>query len=213
MKKIVSCLLVVVMMCALFTTVVAGAGFVPSVSYKPAPEIVDIVDKDDDALIIVPVGGAEDDTKLPEDIKKDLLEQYENLSDDDTKLSDLVPGLSDEMVIKDLFAVSESDKDSDIFKDGKVDVVLKSNVGKDEKVFAIVYADGAWKKVAAKNNGNGTVTVTMEKSGVVALLTADADVDVPATGDNSNIGLWVTIMVAAAAMIVVLVVARRRTAK
>lgn len=213
MKKIVSCLLVVVMMCALFTTVVAGAGFVPSVSYKPAPEIVDIVDKDDDALIIVPVSGAEDDTKLPEDIKKDLLEQYENLSDDDTKLSDLVPGLSDEMVIKDLFAVSESDKDSDIFKDGKVDVVLNSNVGKDEKVFAIVYADGAWKKIAAKNNGNGTVTLTMEKSGVVALLTADADVDVPATGDNSNIGLWVTIMVAAAAMIVVLVVARRRTAK
>ncbi len=216
MKKLVSCMLVVVMLCFVFTTVVAGAGFVPSVSYKPAPEIVEIEGQDDGAMVVVSVDDLNNgvDLVLPEEIKKDLKEQFEKLSDAEIKASDLVAGLSDEVVIKDLFAISNSDVNADLFEGGKtVDVVLKSDVKAGETVYAIVYANGAWKKVPVKNNGNGTITVTLSNAGVLALMTAPAgaDVAVPETGDNTNMGLWFGLAASCAALIVVLAVAYRRS--
>ncbi len=215
MKRLVSCMLVVVMMCVVFTTVAAGAGFVPSVSYKPAPEIVEIEGHDKGDLVIVPVADAKNDDKLPEDIKNDLLEQYEKLSDPDAKISDLVDGLPEDLVIKDLFGIANSNPKVDVFKDGKtVNVVLKTNVAKGDNIYAMIFADGEWKKVSATNNGDGTITVALSYPGVVALMTeADAaNVTVPETGDNTNIGLWVAIMISCAALIAVLVIAQRRNA-
>lgn len=209
MKKVLSCMLVIVMLTFTFTMVASGAGFVPSASYKPAPEIEDIVGHEhDDCIIITPVSEAEETDKIPEEKKDELLDQYEKLSDPNTKIEDLVEDLDDDLVIKDLFDVTITCDELGT----PVDVVLKTTVDEDDEIYAIVYADGAWKKIPVKNNGNGTITVTLESEGIVALLSPASAVNVgtPETGDNSNVLLWIAVMLTSLALIVVLVIVNRR---
>ena len=214
MKKVLSCMLVVVMLLS-FTMAASAAGFVPSVSYKPAPEIVDIVDHEhDDCIIITPVADAKESEDLTEEKKEALLEQYEKLSDPDTKISDLVADFEDDLVVKDLFDVTIicSDLAEDLHDGETVDVVLKTPVAEKGEIYAMVYVDGKWTKVPAVNNGDGTITLTLSGEGIVALLVPaeEAGVDIPDTGDNSKVIMWSAIMLAALALIVVLVFVNRR---
>jgi len=207
-------MLVVVMLLS-FTMAASAAGFVPSVSYKPAPEIVDIVDHEhDDCIIITPVADAKESKDLTEEKKEALLEQYEKLSDPDTKISDLVADFEDDLVVKDLFDVTIicSELTEDLHDGETVDVVLKTPVAEKGEIYAMVYVDGKWAKVPAVNNGDGTITLTLSGEGIVALLVPaeEAGVDIPDTGDNSKVIMWSAIMLAALALIVVLVFVNRR---
>ncbi len=220
MKKVLSCVLVIMMLTFTFTMVASGAGFVPSVSYKPAPEIVDIVDHEhDDCIIITPVSEAEESKDLPQEKKDALLEQYEKLSDPDIKISELVPDFEDDLVVKDLFDVTIicSEINENLHEDGyNFDVVLKTPVAEDAEIYAMIYVDGKWSKIPVVNNGDGTITITLEGEGIIALLVPaeDVDMETPETGDNSNVLLWTAIMLSALALIVVLVIVNRRiTAK
>ena len=215
MKKVLSCMLVIVMLTFTFTMVASGAGFVPSVSYKPAPDIVDIVDHEhNDCIIITPVGEAEESKDLTEEKKEALLDQYEKLSDPDTKVSELVPDFKNDLVVKDLFDITTicSELSKELHEGETVDVVLKTTLAKDADLYAMVYVDGKWAKIPAKNNSDGTITLTISGDGIVALLVpADVvDMETPETGDNSNVILWSAIMLAALALIVVLVFVNRR---
>lgn len=214
MKKVLSCMLVVVMLLS-FTMAASAAGFVPSVSYKPAPEIVDIVDHEhNDCIIITPVADAKESEDLTEEKKDALLEQYEKLSDPDTKISDLVADFEDDLVVKDLFDVTIicSELTEDLHDGETIDVVLKTPVAEKGEIYAMVYVDGKWTKVPAVNNGDGTITLTLSGEGIVALLVPaeEAGVDIPDTGDNSKVIMWSAIMLGALALIVVLVFVNRR---
>ena len=167
-----------------------------------------------DCIIITPVGEAEESKDLSEEKKDALLEQYEKLSDPDTKVSQLVPDFKDDLVVKDLFDVTVncSELSEELHNGETVDVVLKTTLAKDADVSAMVYVDGKWTKIPAKNNGDGTITLTISGDGIVALLVpAEAvDMETPETGDNSNVMLWSAIMLASLVLIVVLVFVNRR---
>lgn len=100
MKKTISCILSVILICTCFVTSAFAVDFVPSISAKPAPTFVSyglsdtgrtIIGLIKDAngeeigtaypecLIITPVSEAETSTEIPADAKELLLAQYEYL--------------------------------------------------------------------------------------------------------------------------------------
>lgn len=138
MKKIIACLLALVLCFAMATTAMAvEVGFTPSVEEKPGPGIVpdgdiigavygpdgsilDYAYKGD--IIITPIAQVNTSTEIPEDARQELIEQNKILNADGTKLSELCPGLNDmaanalgagknadDLVIRDLFDVSITD--------------------------------------------------------------------------------------------------------
>ena len=215
MKKALSCMLVIVMLTFAFTSVVSGAGFVPSVSYKPAPEIVDIVGHEhNDCIIITPVAKVEESKVLTVEKKKIFLEQYEKLSDPDTKISDLISDFKNDLVVKDLFDLTVICSElTEHLKDGKtVDVVLRTPLANNTDIYSMIYVNGKWSKLPVVNNGDGTITLTISDEGVIALLVPaeSVDMEAPETGDNSKVIMWSVVMVAALALIIVLVFVNRR---
>lgn len=216
MKKVLSCMLMVVLLTFSISMVASGVGFVPSVSYKPAPEIVDIVDHaHKDCIIITPISKVKESTVLTQEKKDAIFVQYERLSDPDTKISELVAEFKNDLVVKDLFDVTIlcSELNENIKKDGfTFDIVLKTPLGNDDQIYAMFYVDGKWTKVPVINNGDGTITLTLFDEGIIALMVPAEDVDmqVPETGDNSNTLMWMVIMLASLALIVVLVIVNRR---
>ena len=109
MKKILSIVLAVLVMVAPFTVAVSAENFVPSISYKPAPELVSeededgrqvigvVIDADGNAIsteyheciVITPVSEAEDSDDIPEAAADLLLSVYSEISNSDFKLSSL----------------------------------------------------------------------------------------------------------------------------
>lgn len=129
MKKIIACL-VALMLCAtmVLPAVAAEDTFTPSVTNKPAPEIVPVEDEDgnpalaevvrgdevigyvyEDCLIVTSVAEALTSTEIPDDARTLLLSVYDKLMKDEMKIPyDIFnAGLkADKMVIRDLFDVS-----------------------------------------------------------------------------------------------------------
>ena len=130
MKKFFSVLIaLVICLSSAISVLAAGDEFVPSISYKGSPDIVEIEDEDgnkhiaiiidgdeklvayvdEHCLVITPVSEAEESKDIPEDAKKQLLDLYEGLKDGTITIpyelvsSDIDP---DKMVIRDLFDAS-----------------------------------------------------------------------------------------------------------
>ena len=120
MKKVLSVLLVLMMLAMTLFTVVSADNFVPSISYKPAPFLVEydedgesiighVVDDDGneltteyhECLVITPVSEAESSEKIPEAAADLLLKVYADLSATDVELADLSDKLNN-MVAEDL---------------------------------------------------------------------------------------------------------------
>ena len=191
MKRIVTLMLMVVMLITMSVNAVAAPlGFVPSIENKGAPSIV-VIDKEndkdvigyivdpdknklstehDDCLIITPVGEAETSTEIPEAARKTLLDIYDELKE---KGTDAIPGVDGNMVLRDLFDISSDCGDIDTLLpvDGNtLDLKFDLKVTKNTAVQAMLYTNGAWKKLPVVNNGDGTVTATFEDIGAVAFL-------------------------------------------
>lgn len=129
MKKIIACL-VALMICAtmVLPAVAAEDTFTPSVTNKPAPEIVPVEDEDgnpalaevvrgdevigyvyEDCLVITSVADALTSTEIPDAARTLLLNVYDKLMKDEMKIPyDLFnAGLkADKMAIRDLFDIS-----------------------------------------------------------------------------------------------------------
>ena len=252
MKKIISVLLVLVF--AAMPLLVSADNFVPSISYKPAPDVVPadpvtgvlgvITDAQgqpsgdgheaevyEDCIVITPVSDAATSTDIPDEAAAILLRVYDELLNQNTKLSDLSAELNDlvaaqlgngknadNLVVKELFDVSIlcDEMANTLSADGNtLDLTFKLSVEDDDHVFIMTYNDNKWTPVEnVTNNGDGTVTATFERFCPVAVFVEGVgSSDSPDTGDFDMSYVWAIVAVVSAVLIVAVVVINRRTAK
>lgn len=235
MKKVI-CLLAAVMLCVSMVGVAFAdeAEFVPSISYKGNPDIVEIEDENGDpaigtitdeegnvvdyiykeCLVITPVSQANTSTKIPPMARDTLLSVYDQLSKGTMKLPYAAGIDGDKMVIRDLFDVSWLCEEHPIMLEPKgVTLTLTFDIGveKDVDVVVMTYKNGAWGDiVSVKNNGDGTVSCEFEDFCPVVFATPSPDGGASDTGDHSNVMLWGVLLAVSAAAVVVLVIVRRR---
>lgn len=239
MKRII-CIVVAIVTCmALACPAFAAEGeFVPSIGYKPSPEIVpekdpnggDVVGivKDSDGnvidyvygpcLLITPVSEAESSTMIPQDAKETLLDVYEALSTGmmalpyDKYNADINPN---EMAIRDLFDASWlcTEHPAMVAPEGvTVTVTFDLGVDANETVYCMTYMNNAWDPiVSVKNNGDGTVTCVFEDFCPVAFAVR-SKTPPSQTGDpiGQTMYIWVAVMIVSAAAVVVLLAVGRR---
>lgn len=216
MKRSLSVALVFLMMTALCCSAFAAEDtFVPSISYKEFPEIVEdedgyigeIINSNGDVLeyvlmeclILTPVSQAATSTQIPEDAKTLLLQIYEQLSNGTMKLptEKLAENLEpDEVVIRELFDLSwkcEDHKEMVAATGNMLVMTFNINVAQADVVYAMTYKNGEWNPiVSVVNNGDGTVTCTFENLCPVAFVVGeDVDGPEPVEPGGSNVGVWV----------------------
>ena len=182
MKKIMSCLLAAVLCLSASVTALADTvEFVPSISYKPAPEVVGTAPEGHtDCIIVTPVSKADTSEDISKEDAAELKMLYAELKKDGVKLSDECPDLNalvsgalganktaNDLVVRDLFHVGANCDELDVYLDegGTVKVTVKSTIGQDEKVFAMMWIDGAWQVIEAVNNQDGTITLAVNRRG------------------------------------------------
>lgn len=189
MKKIIACMAVLLLCASLFFPVAAAEDFTPSVTNKPAPEVVPVPTPDGgeaiavicdadgniiayvtaDCLIITAVSEAATSTLIPEESKSLLLDVYGKLTSGEMTLPYEKHGAelnTGNMVIRDLFDATWlcEDHPEMLLPEGVVlKITFKLNVDADAEVFSMTYNDGEWNPIVETvNNGDGTVTCTFE---------------------------------------------------
>lgn len=125
-------------------------------------------------------------TKHEKEIQQDLKKVHDDLEKGKLEIPYEEVGLkAEKMVVRDLFSISfhPGDKHSkdDVHyeevlaeEDTHLRMTLDLGVGKNDKVYIMVYAEDAtgkkvWQKMEVVNNGDGTVTVEFDTLGVVAV--------------------------------------------
>ena len=235
MKKVV-CLITAMMLCISLASFAFAADveFVPSISYKGAPSIVEITDDKGnpaigtivnangenigylgtDCLLITPLSEANTSTKIPAAAKETLLSVYEQLDNGSMKLPYGAGVDGDKMIVRDLFDVSWlcTEHPALIAPKG-VTVTLTFNIGIEADVTPVVmtYINGVWEEiVSVKNNGNGTITCVFEDFCPVAISVPVPGQGPDDTSDKSNVMLWTILLAVSATAVVVMLVMRRR---
>lgn len=195
--------------------------FVPSISYKDGPEIINAeleTEEVEPCLVVTSLkGAAEKSTDISQDSRDLLLEVYEKLNSGEMKLP-----TGEGFVIRELVDVSwkqvgcveeEHTHEEDLNKEG-VTVTIALDMGIDANTDILVYAyhDGQWEPIkSAVNNGDGTVTCEFEHFCPVAFAvreqTSGSD-----TGDTAreSLILWGVLMAVSLAGIVVLAISRKK---
>lgn len=219
------------------TTVTNIPTFVPSIGYKPGPEIVDVEtnivlgngeaygnDKIDDCVIVTSIDQAKNKaTDIHQDDRDLLLELYEKLSSGSMTLP-----VEKDYVIRDLVDINfllqkcrekeeHQEKIANLKENGViVTITFRMGVTPGTKLAAMKYDDetGKWEQVPELTvNSDGTVTLVLEEMAPVAFLTdGNAQGVTPWTGDmmGNSIGIWIAVMVICAGGIVALVVLRKK---
>ena len=235
MKKVV-CFITAMMLCVSLIgfAFAADVEFVPSISYKGAPNIVEITDNQGnpaigtivnangenigylgtDCLLITPRSEANNSTKIPAAAKETLLSVYEQLDNGSMKLPYGAGVDGDKMIVRDLFDVSWlcTEHPALIAPKG-VTVTLTFNIGIEADVTPVVmtYINGVWEEiVSVKNNGNGTITCVFEDFCPVAISVPVPGQGPDDTSDKSNVMLWTILLAVSATAVVVMLVMRRR---
>lgn len=192
MKKFIACIVALMVCASMVLPAYAAPTFTPSVTNKPSPDIVPVIDPDgnpalaeivrgdevvgyvyEDCLIVTSVADALTSKYIPAAARDLLLSVYEKLSNGQMKLpyDKFKAGLkADKMVIRDLFDVSflcagtPVDHPAMLEPDGVVlRLTFDLGVGKNDKVYTMTYKDGDWNTIVSTvNNGDGTVTCTFE---------------------------------------------------
>lgn len=228
MRKMVCALLALLLCCSMVFPVFAAEGFVPSISYKNAPDVEDAVlqggsgEKEDVAGCIV-VSSIKDAKQKTTDIDQEtrdlLLEVYDELEDGSVKL----PVDNEKYVVRELVDVSfgktscvdaghgheEALEETDVTATVKFDL----GVGKYTDVVVLAYVDGKWQQIkSVTNNGDGTVTCVFDRFCPVAFcVEATAVGESPKTGDQvASMTLWIVLLIVSAAAVVVLLVFRKK---
>ena len=227
MRKIMSLMVALLLIAGVVCTALAAENvFVPSISYKDGPDIVDAEqDGEDvgDCLVVTTITDARNkSTDIYQEDRDLLLEVYEKLDDGSMKLP-----LEDDHVIRELVDVSwkktscveaeHGHKQWLSQEDTTISVTFDLGVGKDTDVMVMVYLDGEW--VAAEsvvNNGNGTVTVVFEDICPVAFCVKRADqTQPPKTGDPAagKLPVYMAALVISAVALVALLIWRGKKRK
>lgn len=199
MKKFV-CLLTVLVLCLSMAAPVFATenGFVPSITYKPNPEIVLVENEDGEecigiirdqegnvldyvdhgCLMSTPIAHVwDEEVAVPEEVEKLLIKVYDGLNDGSMELpyekhEDDLDALN--MVILDLFDarwICEEHREM-IEKEGVTfEITFDVGIAPDVPIYAMTYDEEAneWSPIEkVVNNGDGTVTCTFEHLCVVA---------------------------------------------
>ena len=194
MRKII-CLLVALVVCLSIAAPVFAtetSGFVPSITYKPEPDIVPVKDengeehlgviRDKDGQIvdyvdhgcfrITPIAHVWDpEIEVPDYIEDLLLYVYEGLNDDSLKINyDIFNANLDpsQMVIRDLFDIRwfcEEHLAMHLKEDNTIDLIFDLGVVADAEIFVASFDENSkeWSPIVKTvNNGDGTVTCTFQ---------------------------------------------------
>lgn len=235
MKRLIA-VIAVLMLCATMVLPVAASNeFTPSVTNKPAPEIVPVIDPEgnpaigvvcdddgqiisyvyEDCLIVTAVADANTSTEIPEQSKIMLLDVYAKLisgemtlpyEKHDSKLN------KSNMVIRDLFdATFICDEHPDMLAPEGIVFKITFDIGvaAGDEVYTMTYKNNQWDPIISTvNNGDGTVTCTFEKLCPVEFSVQTAQEPPVQTGDDSgkDLLLWGCIAGVAVVGIVVLTV-------
>lgn len=226
MKKIVSlaCALVLCLSMAL-PAFAATKTFVPSISYKDGPELVEgSLNGEDvtDCLVLTSIPQAQEKaTDISEEENALLLDVYAQLSDGTMKL----PLDNDRLVIRELVDFSfgqnacvipgHTHKADLAADDTTLTADFDLGLAKGIEVVVMAYVGGEWIPVEAVNNDDGTVTCVFEDiCPVVFCVEEGIEEDSPKTGDTSgtDLILWGSMMLVSAAVLLALVARQRKRA-
>lgn len=191
----------------------AEEGFVPSITYKPNPEVVPFTDEnggehagvirdengeildyvDQEDLDFTAVADIWDENAdVPGETRKLLEEIYTGLNDGSIPLPD------DTAVIRDLFDTRLSDPEQQAMLEeqgASFEITFDLGVVADARIQAMVYDEEAGQWVPALqtvNNGDGTVTCTFDRLGVVAFtMGGEEPADPPAEEQPSGVADWI----------------------
>lgn len=236
MRRVI-CLLTVLTLCLSIAVPAFAAenGFVPSITYKPNPEIVLVEDvagqeaigvihgKDGNVvsyvghgcLMITPVANIwDEEVEVPADVERLLTFVYEELNDGAMELPYEKLGEdvdASNMVIRDLFDARWVCLDHpEMLEEEHVtfDITFDLGIMPDTQIHAMTYDEETkeWSPIVKTvNNGDGTVTCTFEHLCAVAFSMPVAAAPVP-TDDAPTPNLWPWILLLILAVICVIVV-------
>lgn len=225
MKRIFSLIAALVMCAAVMCPIAVSADtFVPSISYKDGPEIIEAEMENEDlrpCLVITSVLAAENkSTDIRQEYRDLLLEVYAKLNDGSMKLP-----LADNYVIRELVDINfkqtvcidpQHTHEDDLEEENvtiKADFYL--GVKADTEVVVLSYHDGEWEPIkSVVNNGDGTLTCEFEHFCPVAFCVRESVAGDPVqTGDTlgNTLYIWGTVMaVSLVGLATLLVVPMRR---
>lgn len=238
MKRFFAIITVVMMCISLAVPALAAQEFMPSVTNKPAPEIVPVLDPegnphiglvrnedgeivsyvDEGCLIITPVSEVETSTEIPEASRVILRDVYSKLTAGTMTIPYEKHGVgldTSNMVIRDLFDATFVCQEHPAMLEPEgvtLELIFDLNVKADVDVYAMTYKNSQWDPiVSCTNNGDGTVTAVFEKLCPVEF---SIDTAPPKTGDvSSQLSVWGIVAIASLAAIVILTVVYRADAK
>lgn len=225
MRKGLCLMMALVLSLTMACTVFAETGtFVPSISYKDGPDVVDADMNDEDVTECIVVTSLKEAKEKTTDIyqeDRDLLwEVYEKLSDNSMEL----PIEDKDYVVRELVDVSfrktdcvevpHNHKQWLAQDDTTITIVFDLGVKKNVVVEVFAYLNEQWVPVVSTvNNGDGTVAVEFEDICPVAFcVEADSAVEPPYTGDTigADLTVWFVLFAVSIGAIVILLVNRRR---
>ena len=241
MRKILS-LVTVLLLCAclVLPAFAAESNFVPSITYKPNPEIVSVVGEDGESYIgvirngdgeildyvghaclrVTPIAHVWDpEIEVPQEIEELLLFLYENLNNDTMEIpyelheADLVAA---NMVIRDLFDarwLCEEHRKMLEDEGAYFEITFDLGVVADAEIFTMTFDEGTktWSPIVKTvNNGDGTVTCTFAHLCGIEFSMAVAPTVAAAEGVQTNIAPWIVTLLAAVAAAAGVVVAKKK---
>ena len=237
MRKLI-CLMTVLLLCASLIMPAFAAeedGFVPSITYKPVPEIVPVQGEDGKDYIgvicnaegeiidyveagclrITPVAHLwDEEIEIPEDIEELLCFVYEGLIDRSMEIpyADLQAELADaNMVIRDLFDARWTcvEHPEMVAPEGIVlEITFDLGVMENAEIFVTTYDEEtkAWNGIVKTvNNGDGTVTCTFEHLCAIAFSMGLAKAPVPVE-EPAGMGILLWIILLVIAVVAVVVI-------
>ena len=236
MRRIISLLIVLVLCLSLAAPAFATEnGFVPSITYKPNPEIVPVEDEKGEEAIgiirnesgeiidyvyhgclqIVPIAYVWDSEKtVPEEVEKLLTFVYEGLNDNSLEIQyDKFDANLDatNMVIRDLFDARwacEEHREM-VEKDGvTLEITFDLGIVADAEIYVATFdeATKTWEPIVKTvNNGDGTITCTFEHLCAISFSMALTGTATPAD-DAQSFNLWPWIIALIVAVVGIVVV-------
>ena len=219
MKKIIS-ILMVLALCMSIGFGTLASEFVPSISYKDGPEVIDASLNGEDVsccLTVTTIKGAENKTTdITQAERDELLSIYAKLTSGEMKLP-----LKNKYVIRELLDLSfmynacrnnsSHETKEDVLKQDGTTLTANFNlsIAQSENLKVLVYVNNEWKAVKASEiNEDGTVTVEFEEICPVAFcIETESEVVAPEADNNlGSIIAFVTAIVAVVSTIVLLAV-------
>lgn len=233
MKRFFAIITVVMMCISLAVPALAAQEFMPSVTNKPAPEIVPVPDDngkmhlgiirdkngeiiayvDEGCLIITPVSEVDTSTEIPEESRTVLKDVYGKLTSGEMKIpyekhSSKLD--ASKMVIRDLFDATFVCEECPKLLEPEgvtLELIFDLDMKPGVNLYAMTYKNNEWNPIVkTTNNGDGTITCVFEKLCPVEFSIDTANTPNISTGDNANVGVWAIIAIGSLLAIVALTV-------